>query len=71
MFCVYELENGRRAPRGDTWVFDPVNIEWTNLSRVAAALGSTPPPRRNFGMASADGIIFLFGGYSLYEGTNP
>ena len=48
----------------DTWIFDPVEIEWTDLSKMAAGLGSTPPPRQDFGMASADGIIFLFGGLS-------
>ena len=52
----------------DFWVFDPIQKEWTALSGVAAGLGGIPSPRSEFGMASADGLIFLFGGY---DGTKP
>jgi len=48
--------------RDDFWVFDSIQNEWTDLSGVAAGLGSIPSPRSHFGMASADGLIFLFGG---------
>jgi hypothetical protein len=57
----------RGSEVSDTWVFDPVKIEWTDLSRVA---GSAPPPRQGFGMASADGIIFIYGGRSWAERLN-
>lgn len=53
---------------GDTWVFSPASIEWTDLSGVAAGMGSTPSARRSCGMASAYGLIFIFGGSS---GTKP
>ena len=46
----------------DLWMFDPVRVEWTDLSALAAAQGSTPPARSQHGMASADGRIVMFGG---------
>ena len=52
------------APLDDFWVFNPIQKEWTDLSGVAAGLGGIPSPRSYFGMASADGLIFLFGGRS-------
>ena len=58
---------GTGLGRDDFWVFDPIKKEWTALSGGAAGLGGIPSPRSDFGMASADGLIFLFGGY----GTQP
>jgi hypothetical protein len=58
---------GTRIGRDDFWAFDPIKKEWTDLSGVAAGLGGIPSPRSFFGMASADGLIFLFGGL----GTKP
>jgi len=55
---------------GDLWVFNPVFVEWTDLSAMAAAQGSTPSARAFFGMASASGRVFIFGGSSSV-GTYP
>ena len=46
----------------DLWMLDPVGVEWTDLSALAAAQGSTPPALMQHAMASAEGLIVLFGG---------
>jgi len=51
------------SSRDKTWMFDPAMVEWTDLSALAAAQGSTPPARSGHGMASAVGLIFMFGGF--------
>ena len=50
-------------------MFDPVRVEWTDLSELAAAQGSTPPARLDPGMASADGRIIMFGGWGNYPAS--
>ena len=61
--CTLAVENVEFGNTfGDTWVYIPDRKEWTDLSGVAVGLGNTLSRQTNFGMASADGLVFLFGG---------
>ena len=53
----------QQGTMSDLWVFDLVNGDWTDLSALAAAQGSTPPARGRHGMVSVDGLIFVCGGF--------
>jgi hypothetical protein len=44
------------------FVFDPVELAWSDISNKA--IGDAPAPRKDFGFASADGKLFVHGGYN-------
>ena len=49
------------GPLGDLHAFDPAAMAWTDLS--AAASGTPPSPRDFHGLASAGGLLYVFGGW--------
>ncbi len=44
-------------------MLDPSHLAWTKLSKVAS--GSAPAPRCGHGFASADGMLYVFGGQGV------
>jgi hypothetical protein len=48
-------------------VFDPANSTWTDISDVV--LGIAPLPSCSYGITSANGNLYLHGGYD--KGINP
>ena len=49
------------VPLGDLHAYDPAAMAWTDLS--AAASGTPPSPRDFHGLASAGGLLYVFGGW--------
>jgi hypothetical protein len=52
---------------GDLHVLDPSQLAWTELSKVVS--GSAPAPRCGHGFASADGMLYVFGGQGVVGET--
>ncbi len=48
-------------------MFDPVVLEWWDLSN--STRGRVPSPRCKFGFAAASDRLYLFGGISLNSGS--
>jgi hypothetical protein len=55
------------ANLGDLHMFDPVELEWTEIGKADASL---PPSRDLFGFSGAGGALFVFGGTGVNTGES-